>query len=132
MINVFNEIFDGLSDALTSHDASIETASAYTNMPSNYPFVSMEEISDSVYEQGMDCCEIENFANKDYEINIYANGDTKKAKADGIAEVVDTFFKSLGFVRTFKNPIQSGDETIYRIVIRYNGVVSKDHTIYRR
>ena len=132
MIEMSNEMFTLLVNTLNDYDANIKTDSVYTNKPSEYPFVSLEEIDNRVYEQGSDCCETENFAEIDYEINIYTKGDSKKSKADDIAQTVDTLFNQYGFVRQFRNPIQSGDETIYRIVMRYRGVVSKDHTIYRR
>ena len=117
---------------MTSYDDKIETSSVYQNVPSKYPFVSFEEIDNSVYEQGSDCCEIENFVNVDYEINIYTQNPQKKSKGDGIAQVVDTLMKSKGFVRRTKNTFQDTNETTYRIVMRYSGVVSKDHIIYRR
>ena len=132
MINIFNELFTLLTNALTTYDNKIETSSVYKNAPSKYPFVSFEEIDDSVYENGMDSCEIENYANKDYEVNIYTQNPSKKSKGDGIANVVDNLMKTYNFVRTSKNVFQSSDETTYRIVIRYRGVVSKESVIYRR
>ena len=132
MISIFNEVYTLLVNTLTSYDDKIETSSVYQNVPSKYPFVSFEEIDNSVYEQGSDCCEIENFVNVDYEINIYTQNPQKKSKGDGIAQVVDTLMKSKGFVRRTKNTFQDTNETTYRIVMRYSGVVSKDHIIYRR
>ena len=132
MIDIFNELYTLFQNALTTYDSAIETASEYTNSPSHYPFASLEEINNSVYEQTSDSCDVEEHAELDYEVNIYAKGNLRKSKCDGIANAVDNLFKQYNFVRTFKNPIQSGDETAYRIVMRYRGVVSKDHTIYRR
>ena len=132
MISIFNEVYTLLVNTLTSYDDKIETSSVYQNVPSKYPFVSFEEIDNNVYEQGSDCCEIENFVNVDYEINIYTQNPQKKSKGDGIAQVVDTLMKSKGFVRRTKNTFQDTNETTYRIVMRYSGVVSKDHIIYRR
>ena len=132
MINIFNELYTHLVNALASYDEKIKTASVYTNTPSSYPFVSFEEIEDSVYEQGSDDWTIENYANKQYEINIYTQNPNKKSKADGIANVVDTLMSSKGFTRITKNSLQDPNETTYRIVIRYSGVVSKENVVYRR
>lgn len=132
MINIFNQVYTLLNDTLIAYDSNIATSSVYTNTPSKYPFVSLEEIDNSVYEQGSDCCEIENFVNVDYEVNIYTQNANKKSKADGIADVVDTLMKSKGFTRVSRNILQDTNETIYRIVMRYTGIVSKDHIIYRR
>lgn len=136
MINIFNEIYTALVNALSTDantkDFGVKTDSVYVNMPSEYPFVSMEEIDNRVYERGSDCCEIENFADTYYEVNIYTQNPLKKSNGNIIADVVDTLLKSYGFTREYKQPMQSGDEKTYRIIMRYHGVVSKDHTIYRR
>ena len=132
MINIVNELYTDLVNALATYDTSIKTSSVYQNVPSNYPFVSFEEIDNSVNEKGSDCCEIENFANVDFEVNIYTKDPQKKSKGDKIADVVDTLLKSKGLFRRTKNALQDTNETTYRIVMRYSGVVSKDHTIYRR
>ena len=132
MINIFNELYTLFVTALATADPSIKTSSVYTNTPSSFPFVSFEEIDNSVDENGSDSCEIENFANVEYEINIYTQNPSKKAKGDTIAQTVDTFMKSYGFRRVTKNSFQDSNETTYRIVMRYSGVVSKDNVIYRR
>lgn len=132
MIDIFNELFTMFVNALANYDSTIETASVYTNVPSKYPFASLEEINNSNYEITSDSCDIENHAELDYEVNIYTQNPKKKSKGDGIAQVVDNLFKSLGFRRLSKNPMQNQDETTYRIVLRYSGVVSKDHVVYRR
>ena len=132
MINIFNELFTLLKNTLATYDPNIKTASVYTNMPSSYPFVSFEEINNSVHEQTSDSCDIEEHADIEYEVNIWTQNPQKKSQADDISNVVDNLLKSYNFVRTTRNPFQSPDETTYRVVIRYSGVVSKDHTIYRR
>ena len=132
MIEITNELYTLLVNALTSYDNKIETSSVYQNVPSKYPFVSFEEIDNNVYEQGSDCCEIENYANVDYEINIYTQNPSKKSKGDNIANVVDNLMKSKGFIRRTKNVFQDTNDTTYRIVIRYSGIVSKENVVYRR
>lgn len=116
---------------LASYDTSIKTASVHTNIPSSYPFVSLEEINSSVYEIGSDC-RVENFDRNEYEVNIYAKNPLAKSKADEIFNQIDDLFNELGFVRQSKNPFQDTDETIYLIVVRYSCVVSKNKVIYRR
>lgn len=132
MIDIFNELYTYLHTALITYDENIKMSSVYTNMPSSYPFVSMEEIENSVYEQTSDSCETENHASVDYEINVYTQNPNKKSEGDKLAQIVDNLFKENGFVRTSRNVLQSNDETKYRIILRYHGIVSKDHVIYRR
>ena len=132
MIDIFNELYTLVVDTLASYDENIETSSVYQNIPSKYPFVSFEEIENSIYENGMDDGDIENFINVEYEINIYTQLPQKKSKAESIANLLDTLMKSKGFVRRTKNALQDSKETTYRIVLRYGGVVSKDNVVYRR
>ena len=132
MIDIFNELYTLIVNALTTYDNTIKFSSVHTNTPPSYPFVSVEEIDNSVYEQSSDSCDIENHATIDYEINIYTKNPNKKAKGDGIAIVVDNLLKTYNFVRMTKNVFQSSDETAYLIILRYSGVVSKDSVIYRR
>lgn len=132
MIDIFNELYTLFVDTLLAYDNKIETGGVYTNAPSKYPFASLEEIDNAVYELTSDSCDIENHAEVEYEVNIYTQNKLKKSKGDGIAQVVDNLFKSLGFIRMSRNVLQSQDETTYRIILRYRGVVSKEKVIYRR
>ena len=40
--------------------------------------------------------------------------------------------KSKGFTRLSRTILQDTNETTYRIILRYGGVVGKDEVIYRR
>lgn len=132
MIEIFNEVFTRLTTALQLFNHNINTSSVYVNIPSSYPFVSIEEIENTPYQRGEDWQNIENFADIHFEVNIYSKDPQKKTNADKILAVVDDFFNELGFVRTTKTPLQDANETIYRIVVRYNAIVSKNKDVYRR
>ena len=133
MISIFNEVFTSLTNALKTYSNAIQTGSVHSNKPSSYPFVSLEEIENRVYERGSDSCQIENYAEVEYEVNIYTNNaKLKKSTGDGICNVVDDFFNKIGFLRTTRNTFQNADETVYIIIIRYHAIVSQDHSIYRR
>lgn len=133
MINIENQVFDGLTKALTVSMPTIKTSSVYTNTPSSYPFVSIEEIDNSVYERGMDSCKTENFANVSYEIVVFTKSqNTKKTEAVSIAQLVDAYMETIGFVRDMKYARQNDNETEYRIYLRYSGVISQSQVIYRR
>lgn len=132
MIDNFNEIYTRITNALRTYDSNVKTSSVYTNTPSSYPFVSIELIDDSIYEQGIDSGDVENFANHYYEINVYAKGNLAMSNARKLLEVADNFMKSIGFTRTSKVPVQDQNETIYRFIAIYEAVVGKDLKVYRR
>jgi hypothetical protein len=132
MINNASEIFTKLTTALKRADSSVKTSSVYTNTPTTYPFVSIEQIGNNVYERGIDSGDIENFAYITFEVNVYASGNTKMSKAYSLLEVVDSELKDIGFTRIVISPMQDQNETIYRLVARYEAVVGKDLKVYRR
>lgn len=133
MIDISNELYTLVKNALNAYDNTIGTSSVYTNTPSVYPFVSVEEIDNMVDMDTSDSCHVENHAEIQYEINIYAKDPIKKSKAYAILQVVDSLLGSYNFVRRSKNDFQEGNnETTYHIILRYSAVVSQDHTIYRR
>lgn len=132
MIKVFNELYTLVKNELETNFEGIKASSVYTNTPSSYPFVSIEELDNSIYEQGIDDGKLENFVNVDYELNIYTKGTKRKSESDKILEVIDDILSSLGFVRTNTYPIPTNDETLYRVAVRYSGVVSTKKIIYRR
>lgn len=132
MIDVFNQIYTRLKELLKQYNNKIETASVYTNTPKKMPFVSVEEIGNSVNSQYEDCCNIENCANISLEVNCYAQGDDKMSVAKAMLIVADDYLASIGFIRTSKTNIQENNGTTFRIVARYEGVVSKDNVVYRR
>ncbi len=132
MIDISNQVYTLVKNALNQYDNSIKTASVYTNSPSDYPFVSVEEIDNMVDFDTSDSCHIENHAQVQYEINIYAKDPLKRSKAYEILQVVDNLLGSYNFIRQSKNDFQDSNETTYHIILRYSAVVSKEHTIYRR
>lgn len=60
-----------------------------------------------------------------FEVEVYAH--TIK-EAYEIMETAEDGFKSLGFLQTACEPIESGDPSIYRLVARFSGV--QGNTIY--
>ena len=132
MINNANELFTRITTALKEYDSSVRTSSVYTNTPSSYPFVSIELINDDIYENGIDSGDVENFANLAYEINVYTDGNTRMSNAWKLLGVADDLMKSIGFLRISATPMQDQNETLYRIVARYEAVVGKDLHTYRR
>ena len=129
MIDIFNEVYTQVKNVLPTN---VKTSSVYTNSPSEYPFISIEEINTATHRASIDGLKNENFADIDYELNIYTHGEGKKSQGDSLLALVDDKLNELGFVRTTKNHFQNANETIYRIIVRYTAIVSKDHKIYRR
>lgn len=134
MINVETEIFNIVAKAIRSAFNGAYVVGEYVKTPSKFPCVSIVEIDNTAYDRTQTSGSLENHADVTYEINIYSNKTSgKKSECRAIASLIDDEYAALGFSRTMLQPILNADDaTIYRIVGRYRGVVSKDKVVYRR
>lgn len=131
MIDIENDVYDHAESALKAAHGDIYVTSEYVQAPSEFPAVSIVEMNNMVYERAR-TRNIENAARVTFECNVYSNkAANKKSEAKEIAETLDDAFSSIGFTRTFKNPVPNMmDASIYRIVLRYEAIVDKDLWIY--
>ena len=134
MINVENEIFDTIANAVRKAYPSVSISGEYIRTPSKFPFVSLIEMSNTAYDRTQSSEGLENHASLMYEVNIYSNKTSgKKSECKAIAALIDNEFATLGFSRTMLQPIPNMDDaTIYRMTGRYTAVISKDKKLYRR
>jgi hypothetical protein len=129
MINIENQVYTLIRSAIQPYSAEI--GSIYTESPSKFPYVFFTMTNNLVFERGSDSGDIENFANQNFEVNIYTNSDDKKSLANSIADTIDTKLKSLGFRRVFYSTVPNfRDNNIYRLILRYRVIVGKDNTTY--
>ena len=134
MINCENEIFSVVAEAVKKVYPSAFISGEYVRTPSKFPFVSLIEMSNTIYDRTQTSGCLENHASLMYEVNVYSNKKSgKKSECKAIAALIDNELATLGFSRTMLQPIPNmGDATIYRMTGRYTAVVSKDKKIYRR
>lgn len=126
MIDIENCIFDKVVSAVLAQYPTCSYYSVATESPSTFPCITMEEVDNAVLQETMDSSALENHARISYEINIYTNIDEgKKAQAKSIFSIVDNIMQANNFVREFYAPMPNYDITIYRITIRYSGIVAK-------
>ena len=134
MINVESEIFNVIATAVRTSYPDAYVVGEYVKSPSRFPCVSIVEIDNVAYEKTQTSSCLENHADIPYEVNIYSNKTSgKKSECKAIASLIDDEFATLGFSRTMLQPIPNVDDaTIYRMLGRYRGVVSKDNYVFRR
>ena len=134
MINIENEIFNTVASTVRDEYPDAYVVGEYVKSPSEFPCVSIVEIDNSVYDRTQSSSSLENHADVTYEVNIYSNKTSgKKSECKNIASLIDDEFATLGFSRAMLQPIPNmNDATVYRIVGRYEGVVSKEKVIFRR
>lgn len=134
MINIENEIFDIIAKTVRIAYPNAYVVGEYVKSPAKFPCVSIVEMNNVTYERTQTSDSRENHADLTYEINIYSNKSSgKKSECRTIASLIDTEFSKFGFNRITLQPIPNGEDvTIYRMVGRYRGVVSKDKKVFRR
>lgn len=134
MIDIENEIFTIVANAVRNVYPDIYIVGEYVKAPSKFPCISLIEMDNSAYDKTQTSGNLENHANVMYELDVYSNKTSgKKSECKAIASLVDKEMSALGFSRTMLQPIPNVDDaTIYRMKGRYMAVVSEDKTIFRR
>lgn len=133
MIDIENEIFNKIKIELRSRFPRINVFGEDVRSPSSFPCVSIVEADNYTLRKTQDSGSNENHAVLMYEVNVYTNKTNgKKTDCKAIFSVIDDVFLNLGFTRLAKHPVTMDKATIYRMVGRYNAIVSKNQTIYRR
>ena len=134
MIDCENEIFSTVAESVRKAYPSVFISGEYVRTPSKFPFVSLIEMSNTVYDRTQTSGSLENHASLMYEVNVYSNKKSgKKSECKAIASLIDNELATLGFSRTMLQPIPNMDDaTIYRMTGRYTAVISKDKKLYRR
>lgn len=134
MINVENEIFGTLYEALMSEYPETYVTGEYVNAPAQMPCVSIIEADNLSYMRTRDTASNENHVEVLYEVNIYSNKVAgRKNEAKALLTIVDSKLDEMGFTKVMTSVIPNeADSTIFRIVARYRAIISKDKVIYRR
>jgi len=141
MIDIENKIFNDIATAIQAQFSSAVVYSEAVDVPSSFPCVTIEEMSNIVYKPSSDSSALENHARITYQFNIYSNLESgKKTQAKQIRDIIDNTMSNYNFTRIMAEPMPNIDRTIFRIVARYEGIASKGvengndivYTIYRK
>ena len=129
MIDIENDVFTAVATTLRTQYSGIYVAGDNIAVPASFPAVTIVESDNRIYER-MRTTTIENAAEVMYTINVYSNkASGKKAEAKAIAATIDSIMELGGFTRTLKEQIPNErDSSIYRLVMRYEGIVGPGAT----
>lgn len=133
MIDIENEIYGSIAQALTKAYPKVTSTSEYMAVPSSFPHVSIVEQDNYMPTERLDSSDTEKFAALMYEVNVYSNKSPgKKAECREIMSFIDKMMYARNFRRIALSPIPNLENaTIYRLVARYRA--ETDGTkLYRR
>lgn len=142
MIDIENELITGFHNYLNAiqddfiRTSKLKITTVFVDKTYTSPVIFFQEIDNHSYEKTATENTQENHAQITYEVNVYNNsprGTTgAKDTTRWLMNLVDEYMLSKGFVRIMASFIPNVSTNIHRMVARYQAVVSKDKTIYRR
>lgn len=132
MIDCENEVFDKVYTALIASFPKINVTSEPNLSPASFPCASIYEADNQVYNKTQDSGSNENHVKVMFEVYVFSNKKSgRKTECKNIFNVIDETLLFMGFTRTTKQPLEPTDN-IYQIIGRYEAVISKNKTVFRR
>ena len=120
MIDIENKVYTILKTALGNN---VDTSSMYVESPTSFPHVSIMQEDSVTYLPTRDNTCNENHALITFGINIYTEGN--KAAAKSLLGIIDDTMIGMDFERDMVTEIPNEQRGIYRIFVRYLGLISK-------
>ena len=124
MIDIESYVFTTVRNALLAVYDKIDISSEYNPNPASFPHVCIEMSSNVTHAPSMTAEQREFASDQTFTINIFTITSTRKSDAKAIAAVVDESLSRLGFRRAMYLNTPNEDRNIYRLTLRYNGIVS--------
>lgn len=131
MIDIENMLFTKVKNDLPK---TVKMGAMYARSQSEFPYVTLVVMDNTVYERFIDSARIENAVNIMVEVNVYSNKTSgKKEECKKLIKTIDETLSGLNLVRMMCQPTPNlEDATVYRITARYRAIVDKNLNIYRR
>lgn len=131
MLDFSDEIYSWLTYSLREKFPKIYTTKSETAAPPVFPAVSIVQKNNVTYQRTRDAC-LENHVIVMFQMDIYTNDkDNKERQAQEIRNAVSDLMVSKGFNRTMCEPTPNlADMSIYRITMRFTGIIGKDRFVY--
>lgn len=124
MIDLENYVYSHVRSDILSAFTNVDCSSEYTENPASFPHVCIEMSDNTTHAESMTAQQREFAAEQTFTVNIFTISPTRKSDAKAIAAVVDSSLSTLGFRRAMYLRTPNIDRNIYRLTLRYNGIVS--------
>lgn len=123
MIDCEEVVYDRVSTALREKfDGIFITGVEITDVPPQFPAVSITQINSGVNAKYSTFDYVENVASEEYKVEAYSNLEDQKAAKQltkDIIAVIDGVMSDLFYIRSFCQPIPNADKKYTRRVARY-------------
>lgn len=133
MIDIENQIYTPIAEALREKFHGISVSGEYVNAPSKFPHVSIVEQDNYTTVSRLDSGDLERYATILYEVNVYSDkAGAKKSVCREILRCIDEMLYRKNFTRISMNPVPNMENaTIYRLNARYRAETD-GKTTFRR
>ena len=133
MIDIVNEVFDTVAKRVRATHRGVKVKGEYIRMPSEFPTVTLDEITNTVVGRLEDSSREEKYAHVTYRLQVFSNKKNgKKSEAREIFATADMVMRELGFRRvTYTTTPEMYESTMYSITATYEAIVSADGVTYR-
>lgn len=130
--DIENKVFTECKAAILADIPGATCSGVEESRPAKFPFVHILEKSNTNYLKTATAESRENHAQLMYELNFYDNATSgKKANVKKLVKAASEYFASIGFNRTFCQPVtNAADANVYRMVARYEAVLGVDNRVY--
>ena len=125
MIDIETTIFNKVATTLRTNHDGIAVYGEYVAEPASFPCVNMWESNNSVDMMHEDTSALDDYVNVTYTVQIFTNSSTKKLDAKELADEIDGIMTEFRFRRNLLSQVPNIDRTIYRIELRYSGIVKR-------
>lgn len=134
MIDYMNEFFNTVATEVRAKHQGTKVIGEYTRKPSEFPAVTLDEISNVTVRDLVDSSDREVYSGLTYRLQVFSNKQTgKKAEARAIFATADSVMLGLGFHRiTYTTTPEIYESTIYSITATYEAIVDVNGVVYRR
>lgn len=133
MIDIENQIYTPIAEALRAEFPGITVSGQYVHAPSSFPYVSIVEQDNYPTSGHLTNGEKESFSTLMYEVTVYSDkAGNKKTVCRNIMRFIDDLLYAKNFKRLSLSPVPNLENaSIYRLTARYR--VETDGTnLYRR
>lgn len=130
MVDYSNEIFNAVATDLRSAYAGIKVVGEYVASPTVFPTVTIDETSN--VPTHLDSSTLPKYAEVQYRVQVFCNGNGKRAKAREIYGTVAERLSLIGLVGvTYTTTPAIYNSEVYCITGTFRGVIDRDGVIYR-
>ncbi|MCM1276059.1 MAG: hypothetical protein NC299_11970 [Lachnospiraceae bacterium] len=134
MLDFSKQVFSRLTLHLRGSFPKIYTSRNENTSPPKFPAATIVQKNNVNYKWSIDSSSLENHVKVMFQIDIYTNDKDELERmelAESIRDETSDFMLGLGFNRTMCEPIPNvQDLSIYRISMRFEGVIGRDAIVY--